>query len=178
MTDLTQWLESLGLGEHAPAFAAQAIDAELLPELGDADLKELGVKLLGHRKRLLLAISALRPAARPAALEPPAHTPALEPTTRTPALAVPLRPAREAERRQLTVMFCDVVGSTALAGRLDPEDLRRPCCATTTRRWPRRWRPTTGTSPSCSATAAWSISATRAPTRTTPSAPCTPRSTC
>jgi class 3 adenylate cyclase len=106
MTDLTQWLESLGLGEHAAAFAAQAIDAELLPELGDADLKELGVTLLGHRKRLLLAISALKPAARSAALD------------------VPFRPVREAERRQLTVMFCDVVGSTALAARLDPEDLQ------------------------------------------------------
>jgi class 3 adenylate cyclase/tetratricopeptide (TPR) repeat protein len=106
MTDLTQWLESLGLGEHAPAFAAQAIDFELLPELGEADLKELGVTLLGHRKRLLLAIAALKPAVRSAPLD------------------VPSRPAREAERRQLTVMFCDVVGSTVLAGRLDPEDLQ------------------------------------------------------
>ena len=106
MNDVTQWLQSLGLGEHAPAFVAQGIEVELLPQLGDADLKELGVTMLGHRKRLLMAIAALAPGAGVAAA------------------AAPLRPVRDAERRQLTVMFCDLVGSTLLAGRLDPEDLQ------------------------------------------------------
>jgi len=106
MNDVTQWLQSVGLGEHAPAFVAQGIEVELLPQLGDADLKELGVAMLGHRKRLLLAIAELV-------------------AGRTNAVHVaPSRPAREAERRQLTVMFCDLVGSTQLAGCLDPEDLQ------------------------------------------------------
>jgi len=110
MNDLTQWLQSLGLEEHAPVFAAQGIDFDLLPQLGDADLKEIGIALLGHRKRLLLAIAALgsgTAAANAAAAE------------------VAPRPVRDAERRQLTVMFCDLVGSTLLAARLDPEDLQR-----------------------------------------------------
>ncbi|HEX7438623.1 MAG TPA: adenylate/guanylate cyclase domain-containing protein, partial [Caldimonas sp.] len=107
MNDVTHWLQSLGLAEHAQAFVAQGIDLELLPELDDADLKELGVTMLGHRKRLLLASAALARG------------------TGSAALAAPPPPAREAERRQLTVMFCDLVGSTLLAGRLDPEDLQR-----------------------------------------------------
>jgi class 3 adenylate cyclase/tetratricopeptide (TPR) repeat protein len=107
MNDVTSWLQSLGLDEHAPAFAAQGIAFDLLAQLGDADLKELGVTMLGHRKRLLLAIAAL--AAGPAVAGP----------------AAPAPPSREAERRQLTVMFCDLVGSTQLSGRLDPEDLQR-----------------------------------------------------
>jgi len=104
MNGLTSWLQSLGLEEHAPAFLAQGIEFELLPQIGDADLKELGVALLGHRKRLLLAIAALAAGPAPAAS---------------------VAAAREAERRQLTVMFCDLVGSTQLSGRLDPEDLQR-----------------------------------------------------
>ena len=103
MNHLTSWLQSLGLEEHAPAFVAQGVEFELLPQIGDADLKELGVTLLGHRKRLLLAIAALAAGPAPAAL---------------------VLAAREAERRQLTVMFCDLVGSTQLSGRLDPEDLQ------------------------------------------------------
>ena len=106
MNDVTQWLQSLGLGEHAPAFVSQGIEFELLPQLGDADLKELGVTMLGHRKRLLLAIAALA-----------AGTSGI-------AAVAPTRPVRDAERRQLTVMFCDLVGSTALAASLDPEDLQ------------------------------------------------------
>jgi class 3 adenylate cyclase len=106
MNDVTSWLQSLGIEEHAAAFAAHGIEFELLPQLGDADLKELGVTMLGHRKRLLLAIAAL----------------AAAPTGSAQPLAI--APAREAERRQLTVMFCDLVGSTQLSGRLDPEDLQ------------------------------------------------------
>jgi class 3 adenylate cyclase/tetratricopeptide (TPR) repeat protein len=107
MNDVTSWLQSLGMEKHAPAFAAQGIEFDLLPQLDDADLKELGVTMLGHRKRLLLSIAAL--AAAPAgAAQPPA-----------------VARSREAERRQLTVMFCDLVGSTQLSARLDPEDLQR-----------------------------------------------------
>jgi class 3 adenylate cyclase/tetratricopeptide (TPR) repeat protein len=104
MPDVTAWLESIGLAEHAPAFEAQGIDMALLPELADGDLKEIGVAMLGHRKRMLIAIAALQ----------------------TPTVAKsPQLPTREADRRQLTVMFCDLVGSTMLAGQLDPEDFQR-----------------------------------------------------
>jgi len=108
MIDLTSWLQSLGLGEHAQAFVDQGVDLDLLPELTDADLKELGVSLLGQRKRILMGIAALVPSVAAGG-----------------AAAAASRPARDAERRQLTVMFCDLVGSTQLSGRLDPEDLQR-----------------------------------------------------
>lgn len=104
-------LARLGLAELAAAFAAARIGADLLPELTDADLKELGLPL-GDRKRLLKAIAGLREggptvaAGAPEGPEPP-----------------PVRPC-EAERRQLTVMFVDLVGSTALSRRLDPEEMR------------------------------------------------------
>ncbi len=108
--DIPQWLDSLGLGQYAQAFADNGIDIEALPHLRDEDFERLGV-LLGHMRRLQAAIetrSADEAATRPAA--PPGKGP--EP-----------RPA-EAERRQLTVMFVDLVGSTALSQQLDPEDLR------------------------------------------------------
>src|SRR5262249_27689256 len=98
------WLASLGLSEYAQRFAANHIDASVLPDLTDQDLRELGVPL-GHRRKILRAIAEL-PAA-PA----PAET-ATEPV-----------PRDEAERRQLTVMFCDLVGSTALSARVDPEEM-------------------------------------------------------
>jgi len=101
MNDLKEWLAGLGLGRHAAAFLEQGIGADVLLDLTDADLKELGLNL-GGRKRLLKAIAAFEPG-RGHRIEP---------------LSVP----RGAERRQLTVMFVDVVGSTALAARLDPED--------------------------------------------------------
>jgi class 3 adenylate cyclase len=103
------WLSSLGLERYEPAFRDNAIDAEVLPELTEADLEKLGV-LLGHRKRMLRAIVELGTA----------------PSRAAPA---PERAADPAERRQLTVMFCDLVGSTALAARLDPEDLREVIAA-------------------------------------------------
>ena len=104
MDPLTDWLEAHGLARYAEPFAAQDIGLDVLAELTDADLKELGVASLGDRKRLLKAIAAQ--AARPVVPEAPAA------------------PAADAERRQLTVMFCDMVGSTQLATRLDPEDLQ------------------------------------------------------
>ena len=100
-----EWLDALGLSEYAASFADNAIDRDVLPELTDADLKDLGVKL-GHRRKLLRAIAALEAEADAprSSSQPPGGT--------------------EAERRQLTIMFCDLVGSTALSQALDPEDLR------------------------------------------------------
>ncbi len=112
MHDLGTWLESLGLGDYAGTFDDNAIDAEVLPDLTDADLKELGIPL-GHRKKLLKAIAALH-GRRPAAI---ANS---EPTS--PALEAPTK--IDAERRQLSVMFCDLVGSTALSEQLDLEVYR------------------------------------------------------
>jgi class 3 adenylate cyclase/predicted ATPase len=108
--DLQSWLASLGLEQYASVFAAQAVDSDVLGELSEHDLTELGIPL-GHRRKLLRAIAKLR-------------TDSLE----APSASVP-------ERRYLTVMFCDLVGSTALSRQLDPEDLRpiirayQDCCA-------------------------------------------------
>lgn len=121
MNDVNSWLHSLGLGEYAPAFAEHGIESDLLPELTDADLQTLGVAALGHRKRLLKAVAALNGAAAPGSAVAPSVAPAPAPTP----AAASVSPTPLAERRQLTVMFCDLVGSTALSGRLDPEDLRQ-----------------------------------------------------
>jgi class 3 adenylate cyclase/predicted ATPase len=115
--EITNWLRGLGLEQYASAFHDNAIDTEVLRELTADDLKDLGVNLVGHRRKLLAAIAALGPDL------PKSGTP--------PASSGPVRPGQDAgiatgdaERRQLTVMFCDLVGSTALSTRLDPEDLR------------------------------------------------------
>ena len=120
--DVGSWLRSLGLGEYEPAFRDNQIDSEVLPNLTGDDLKELGVGSVGHRRKLLSAIAQL--SGRSAELTAVAQGTRVEP------------PAHDAaERRQLTVMFCDLVGSTALATRLDPEDMRaivaayHKCCA-------------------------------------------------
>src|SRR6516164_8066076 len=105
--DLAAWLRGLGLEQYAPAFRANDVDGEVLPELTADDLIGLGVTSIGHRRKLLAAISVLR------AMPP---QPAIEPVT--------VVVSSEAERRQLTVMFCDLVGSTPLSMRFDPEDLR------------------------------------------------------
>jgi hypothetical protein len=107
MLDVSRWLAEQGLGHHAEAFAQNGIAGDVLHELTDADLKELGLNL-GDRKRLLKAIAALSTEATAVALE---------------AVPSPGTTTREAERRQLTVLFCDLVGSTELATQLDPEDL-------------------------------------------------------
>jgi class 3 adenylate cyclase len=104
--DVAVWLRGLGLQRYEALFRENDIDAEVLSDLTDADLEKIGVSF-GHRKRLLKAIAAL---AGPAAAPP------------TPATPIPVADA--AERRQLTVMFSDLVGSTALSARLDPEDMR------------------------------------------------------
>jgi class 3 adenylate cyclase/predicted ATPase len=113
--DIAAWLRSLGLERYAPAFHDHEIDAAVLPELTDEHLKELGLPL-GPRLKLLKAIAALR-ADPPSAGEPAALPSEAKPGPLTGAAAP------EAERRQLTVMFVDLVGSTALSGRLDPEDM-------------------------------------------------------
>jgi class 3 adenylate cyclase/predicted ATPase len=105
--DVGGWLRSLGLGQYEALFRASDIDADILPELTETDLEKLGVSL-GHRKRLLRAISGLTAAETGAA----------------PAASSGAKPQDAAERRQLTVMFCDLVGSTALSARFDPEELR------------------------------------------------------
>jgi class 3 adenylate cyclase len=105
--DIAEWLRGLGLEKYAPAFDENAINWDVLSELTTDDLKEIGIAAVGDRRRLLAAIAALREGALPAA----------------PAPVQSSAPA-EAERRQLTVMFCDLVGSTPLSTRFDPEDLR------------------------------------------------------
>jgi class 3 adenylate cyclase len=101
------WLRRLGLEQYVLVFAANDIDDEVLPELTADDLIGLGVTSIGHRRKLLAAIATLRGEAQQAASELP-----------------PAAISAEAERRQLTVMFCDLVGSTALSVRFDPEDFR------------------------------------------------------
>jgi class 3 adenylate cyclase/tRNA A37 threonylcarbamoyladenosine biosynthesis protein TsaE len=108
--ELEAWLAPLGLAQLAPALRANDIDLDILPALNDADLEKLGLSL-GHRRRLLRALEGFTRAISAAA------PPVPQPTADAP-------PAASAERRQLTVMFCDLVGSTALSRRLDPEDLR------------------------------------------------------
>jgi class 3 adenylate cyclase/predicted ATPase len=108
--DIAQWLDSLGLSQYAQAFADNGIDVEALPHLRDDDFERLGV-LLGHMRRLQSTIENLS--------TDELHTPSVSPPSQEPELR-----STEAERRQLTVMFCDLVGSTELSRRLDPEDLR------------------------------------------------------
>src|SRR5882762_670074 len=105
MTGISEWLASIGLGEYAQRFGENAIDLSVVRDLTEQDLKDLGV-LLGHRRKILRAIAELDGVA-PAPIDP-----ATEPILRG-----------EAERRHLTVMICDLVGSTALSARLDPEDM-------------------------------------------------------
>ena len=111
--DVTAWLRWLGLEQYAPAFRDNDVDGEVLPSLTADDLISIGVTSVGHRRKLLAAIAAL-------GAEPP--TVAQSAVSATSAPTSP--PTIDAERRQLTVMFCDLVGSTALATRFDPEDLR------------------------------------------------------
>jgi class 3 adenylate cyclase len=114
MSAVRNWLEAIGLGQYAEAFEANDIDTDLLTEIDDQLLKDIGVSSAGHRLRLRKAIAKL-------AATSIAGTNATNATNAVAATAVS---ATSAERRQLTVMFCDLVGSTALSARLDPEELR------------------------------------------------------
>ena len=112
--DVAVWLRGLGLEDYESAFRDNRIDAAVLPKLTFEDLKDIGVAAVGDRRKLLDAIAALHVDVPPSpAPERPSEGPG----------SVAAR-SYEAERRQLTVMFCDLVGSTALSARLDPEDLR------------------------------------------------------
>ena len=113
MQQVADWLEKLDLGQYAQRFAENDISFTLLPDLTDQDLKELGVSSLGHRRQLLRAITELK------SIE--TATPKVAVAFATP---VPTQPRDTAERRQVTVMFSDLVGSTALSTHMDPEDLR------------------------------------------------------
>ena len=110
--DIAAWLKNLGLERYAQTFAENDVDDGLLRRLTPDDLKDLGIASLGHRKRLLDAIAALDLA----------NVAVSEPTGGARSGNTPQ--PREAERRQLTVMFVDLVGSTALSARLDPEEMR------------------------------------------------------
>ena len=110
--DIVAWLRELGLERYEEAFRENEIEAEILPKLTADDLKDIGVTIVGHRRKLLEAI---------AALAEPALAPRAGPSTPAEG-ATRARPA-EAERRQLTVMFVDLAGSTALSRRIDPEEM-------------------------------------------------------
>ena len=128
MQQIADWLEKLGLGQYAQRFAENDINFAILPDLTDQDLKELGVASLGHRRQLLRAMTELKGG----------ETGAPKPATEH---VAPVTPHDSAERRQVTVMFSDLVGSTALSGRMDPEDLRevisayQKCVAETVQRF-------------------------------------------
>src|SRR5262245_60050330 len=124
MQQIADWLQKLGLGQYAERFADNGIDASVLRYLTDQDLEKIGV-LLGHRRKILAAIAELVGAVQ----APPQPVPTEAKVQNT------------AERRQVTVMFADLVGSTALSARMDPEDLReiiaayRKCAAETVQRF-------------------------------------------
>jgi predicted ATPase/class 3 adenylate cyclase len=122
MSEIRNWLEAIGLGQYGDAFEANKIDMDLLGQVDDQILKDIGVSAAGDRLRIRNAIAKIAAA--------PVAEANLSPSTPKHETA-----AASAERRQLTVMFCDLVGSTALSARLDPEDLRgivaayHRCCA-------------------------------------------------
>ena len=124
MHQITDWLKKLGMSEYAQRFAENRIDLSVLPELTDQHLKDLGIAL-GDRLKMLRAIRELSNAAAPTPEPPPAQP----------------KPQETAERRQVTIMFSDLVGSTALSARMDPEDLReiisayQKCVAQTVQRF-------------------------------------------
>ena len=130
--DIGGWLRGLGLDEYETAFRHNKINERVLPSLTAEDLKELGVTALGDRRILLDAIAALRNDGSGKALS----------ADRVTASSTPIaHPEDRAERRQVTVMFSDLVGSTALSARMDPEDLReiisayQECVAETVQRF-------------------------------------------
>jgi SAM domain (Sterile alpha motif) len=105
--DIGDWLRSLGLGQYETVFRENSIGLDVLADLNESDLGQLGITL-GDRKRLMKAIASR------------------DVPVATPAATTPIPPAADsAERRQLTAMFSDLVGSTAMSARLDPEDMRQ-----------------------------------------------------
>ena len=118
MLQIADWLEKLGMSEYTQRFAENGVDLSVLPDLTDQDLRDLGV-VLGHRRKILRAIAALDDVPAAAASAPVT-------TSGAPAAPLPISPAAEAigERRYLTVMFCDLVGSTSISAGLDAEEWR------------------------------------------------------
>ncbi len=108
MQQIADWLERLGMSEYAERFAENDIDFAILSDMTDHDFEKIGVASLGHRRELLRAIAVLNDGDK---------------GTPKPAVTPPPQPQDTAERRQVTVMFSDLVGSTALSARMDPEDL-------------------------------------------------------
>ena len=104
MTKLQEWLKERGLEQYAGIFADNDIDLDILSDLAERDFEKLGLSL-GHRRKLLRALAALQPAPTESEATPPAS------------------PTQEAERRQVTVLFSDLVGSTAMANTVDPEEM-------------------------------------------------------
>jgi class 3 adenylate cyclase/predicted ATPase len=132
MQQIAEWLEELSLGQYAQRFAENDISFVILPDLTDQDLEKIGVASLGHRRLLLRAIADLNcieksPLAAPAAataapLVPPSETASIPTKAASPTVSVAVEGA--GERRYLTVMFCDLVGSTSLSAQLDAEEWR------------------------------------------------------
>ncbi len=131
--DVASWLKDLGFEQYEAAFRDNDVTREVLPHLTADDLRDLGVSSVGHRRRLLTAIAELAGAAEAPRPDRPPPDAAAGPATAAGGEA--RSAAQAAERRQLTILFCDLVGSTALAGALDPEDMRdimrayQDCCA-------------------------------------------------
>ena len=114
--DVGDWLRSLDLAQYEASFRDNAIDVAVLPKLTADDLKELGVAVVGHRRKIISAIEELNAASASR----------VEGAKPVPTSPVPVGLAPDAaERRRLTVMFCDLVGSTPMSARLDPEDMRQ-----------------------------------------------------
>ncbi len=122
MREISEWLEKLGMSEYAQSFAENDIDLAVLGDLTDQDLKELGVTSLGHRRKILRASAELGNAPAAAAV-PPSPRPAAA-SLPAPSAASPPIPDAAGERRYLTVMFCDLVGSTGISAQLDAEEWR------------------------------------------------------
>ena len=129
MQQIAEWLANIGLERYAPVFIDNDIDVEVLRYLTDADLEKIGVSL-GHRRKLLAAIAELggRAAAPAQPTGEPNKQEMAERRESTPAVVTPVPPSASAdavgERRYLTVMFCDLVGSTGIAAKLDAEEWR------------------------------------------------------
>ena len=166
--DVAAWLRGLALERYAPAFHDNDVDGEVLSELTADDLISIGVTSVGHRRKLLAAIAALKSETASTLTADASHE--LSPTP----ASVSAARSTDAERRQVTVMFCDLVGSTEISARIDPEDLsdvigafQKGCVSAVT-------RVSAGRLPSIWATEYSSISAIRRRTKTMPSEPSVP----
>jgi class 3 adenylate cyclase len=121
MQQIADWLEELGMSEYTQRFAENGVDLSVLPDLTDQDLKDLGI-ILGHRRKMLRAIAALDGAPPAAAASAVPVTTAVAPKPATQPISLP--PEATGERCYLTVMFCDLVGSTGISAQFDAEEWR------------------------------------------------------